>query len=165
MKNLLFLLISVVIVTGISCSPDADEAEQQSINAQNQLVTVKIEVVLDSPIHTPPDGSSTGQNYLGLGALTTTTLDANISGNVGQNTISQTFNMAPSSNLIYGVTYLDWYVIEGQLKGIGLCNQLTLNIYANNELFHTWTKEMGGSMGSSSCSDGHTFNETIIIPE
>jgi hypothetical protein len=146
-----------------SCSPDPEVADQQANNAQDQLVTVRIEALLEDPIHSPISGAVEGIQMFTLGGASGSTLRNDFPSNVGQNSLSQTINLAPSSNLVYGIYYSDWCILgSGSLDF--LCNQVTLNIYANDVLFHTWTKEMGGEEGIGTCADGYVFQGNVIIP-
>ena len=146
-----------------SCSPDPEVADQQANNAQDQLVSVRIEVLLNAPIHPPISGADEGIQMLTLGAATGSTLRNDFPSNVGQSSLSQIVNMAPSSSLAYGVSYYDYYILSSGALGFD-CNQVTLNIFANDVLFHTWTKEMGGEEGIGTCADGYAFQGNVIIP-
>lgn len=163
LSHLKIYLFILVLLSG--CSPDPDVAEQQSNNAQNQLVNVRIEAILENPIESPMSNTLEGEGIqmLTLGAVTMTTLRNDFPSNVGQNTLSQTINLAPSGNLGYSVQYWDYYYQINSGYGFS-CNQITLNIYANDVLFHTWTKEMGGNQGIGNCADGYIFQGNVIIP-
>jgi hypothetical protein len=169
MKNVILITYSLFLFGLLSsCSPDPEVAEQQSNNAQEQLVTVRIEALLEDPIHSPISGAVEGIQMFTLGGASVggasgSTLRNDFPSNVGQNSLSQTINLAPSSNLVYGIYYADWCILgSGSLDF--LCNQVTLNIYANDVLFHTWTKEMGGEEGIGTCADGFVFQGNVIIP-
>ena len=160
LSHLKIYFLIVVILSG--CSPDPEVAEQQSNNAQNQLVNVRIEVLLEDPIHPPASGAYDGIQMLTLGAVTMTTLRNDFPSNIGQNSLSQTINLAPSGNLGYSIRYYDYYFLSAG-EVVYSCNQVTLNIYDDDVLFHTWTKEMGGAEGGT-CADGYVFQGNVIIP-
>jgi hypothetical protein len=168
MKNLLFLLISVVLLTSISCSSDADEAEQQSINAQNQMKTIRLEVISEVPIGSQSNTIADQIYVQSSGGISQ--LNSTVPNQVGQNTITQTFTAAPSSNLFYYLTRLNYSVDSNTGIYNCTCGDITVNIYADNVLFHTVTKEMGGidittnSIGCP-CPDGQGYNTTVIVPQ
>jgi hypothetical protein len=167
MKKLLYLLTSGLIVTLISCSPDADEAEQQSINAQNQLKTIRIELICEVPI----SSSDAGVDVLGIFSTGgSNSLSSTIPNQVGQNTITQTFTALPSSNLYISFSRVNYYTDSSSGLINCVCGDVTLNVYANDALFHTVTKEIGGTditTGSVGCPcpDGAGYNNTIIVPQ
>jgi hypothetical protein len=104
MKNVILITYSLCLFGLLSsCSTDPEVAEQQANNAQEQLVNVRVEVILQDPIHQPVSGSVEGLQMLTLGAVTMTTLRNDFPSNVGQSTLSQTINLAPSGNLGYPI--------------------------------------------------------------
>jgi hypothetical protein len=168
MNKLLFTLSAILLLTTFySCSPDADEAEQQSINAQNQLKTIRIDLICDVPI------GSSGADVDALGILSTggsSSLNSTIPNHVGQNTITQTFTAAPSSNLYIDFSRANYYTDSNTGLVNCVCGNVTLNVYADDALFHTVTKEVGGiNLTSGSvgcpCPDGTGYNITIIVPQ
>jgi hypothetical protein len=167
MKKLLYLLTSGLIVTLISCSPDADEAEQQSINAQNQLKTIKIELISEVPI-----GSSSPNSYdaMILYATGGGQIGSTVPNQVGQNTITSTFTAAPSSNIPYSFARYNYSIdySSGNPVYNCICGEVTINVYSNDVLFHSLTKELGGGdfpAGNCLCPDGIGYSNSIIVPQ
>ena len=168
MKKFLFLISSVILVSFISCSPDADEAEQQSINAQNQLKTIRIELISEIPI------DSYSPNRSDVMSLNTTSgggqLSSNVPNQVGQNSITATFTATPSSNIFYSVTRVNGStdISSGTPVYDCICGEITINVYSNDVLFHSVTKELGGGEfppGNCQCPDGFGYYNSIIVPQ
>lgn len=171
MNKLLFPLSVVLIITTFnSCSPDEDEAEQQSINAQNQMKTIRMELISEVPIGDNSNPSYTSDIMYLTSSGGVSTLNSTVPNQFGQNTITQTFTAAPSSNLFYYITRLNYFVDSNDGSYNCTCGEITLNIYANDILFHTVTKELGGvdktvnSVGCP-CPDGSMYNSTVIVPQ
>ena len=163
-KNICFLLSALAFGLFASCSPDPDVADQQSNNAQDQLKVVRLEVNLSNPIHGLPNGASSFQNFLSLNGGG---LDGSIPGDIGETTYSSSYSMAPGSNFSHMLWYWDYYYTPNQTPTY-LCNTVTLKIYANDVLFHSETKELGG-MGSDagalgSCENGYSMSGNVIVP-
>lgn len=172
MQNLNFLLaVSLVLLILSSCSPDAEEAEQQSENGQNQLKTITIEVISELPISTAPPGQ-TGENYLTLssGEGGSSALTSTVPNQIGENTVTQSFTAAPSSNIAISLARVNWSANTSTGQWFCYCGDVTINFYSNNELFHSVIKEMGGElinseMGSTCpCPDGYYFSTNVIVP-
>lgn len=169
MNKLLISLSTVIIITTFnSCSSDADEAEQQSINAQNQMKTIRLEVISEVPIGSQSN-TIVDQLYVqSIGGISQ--LNSTVPNQVGQNTITQTFTAAPSSNLFYALSRINYSVDSNTGIYNCTCGDVTVNIYADNVLFHTVTKEIGGiditsnSIGCP-CPDGVGYNTTVIVPQ
>jgi hypothetical protein len=132
------------------------------------MKTIKLEVISELPIGSPSDTSGDQMNVSSAGG--NSQLSPTIPYQVGQNTIIQTFTALPSANLYYYVSRLSY--IQNPITAETTCNcgDVTINIYANNVLFHTVTKEMGGISISSSeatcpCPDGSHYNYTVIVPQ
>lgn len=164
MNKLLFTITSfLVLSTFISCSPDEDEAEQQSINAQNQLKTITVEAVSELSI-SPPTTMSSQVRYDGFFIYLPVALSLSntVPNNIGQNTLITTFTAAPSSNLNFMVQRTNYLQDFASTPSIitEYCGDVTINLYSNNVLFHTVTKEMGGG----TCPDGVTFTYNVIVP-
>jgi hypothetical protein len=155
---------SIILILSIfnSCSSDADEVEQQSINAQNQLKTIRIEAISEFPIdYGSEDYFSVTSNSVGVSLLSELTRD--VPNHFGENIITQTFTLLPSSNLAIQVKRIDWGWTE---TGVWRdCGSMTINIYSENELFHTVTKQMGGEEETSTCGDGTFYSFNVIVPE
>jgi hypothetical protein len=169
MNRFVFYLTTILMLsTVISCSTDADEAEQQSINAQNQLKTIKIEVISDLPISEIQTGQSGENRFQLVSGGGSTLLMHNVPNQIGENTLVQTFTAAPSSNLGITIYRYNWSANTTTGEWFCFCGDVTINVYSNNVLFHTVTKEMGGASISSGnncpCSDGHYLNSNVIIP-
>jgi protein-disulfide isomerase len=164
MNKILFSISSIVILSILnSCSSDAEEAEQQSINAQNQLKTIRIEAISDLPIG-PPSTVSTQirTDYFYVTSLGGTIgLTNTVPNQIGQNTITQTFTTAPSSNLQLVMQRVNTFadVMSGQGQ-TDYCGDVTINVYSNDVLFFTLTKEMGGT----TCPDSYYYTTNIIVP-
>jgi hypothetical protein len=164
MNKLLFTISSILaLATFNSCSPDEDEAEQQSINAQNQLKTIRIEAISELAIG--PPASVSGQyraDYFVIYSLGgTSTLMNSVPNQIGQNTLMQTFTATPSSNLQLSMQRVNTLtdINSGQGETV-YCGDVTMNVYSNNVLFYTVTKEMGGT----TCPDGYAYNYNVIVP-
>jgi hypothetical protein len=147
-----------------SCSPDPEEAEQQSNNAQNQLKSITITVTSDLPISAAPAGGN-NFNYLtlftpaGLSSLSSQTPN-----HIGQNEVSQTFMGAPSMNWQLQISYLNWESNSGASQQLNICSNITIKAYADGVLFYNITKQMGGGTTQPPCPDGSSFQTNIIVP-
>ena len=158
-KLISYLSLALIMLTFISCSPDEEEAEQQSTNAQNQLKTIRIEAIAELPISptTNPSGESVNDLFRIIGAGSADLFNS-VPSSIGQNTIALTYTAAPSSNL-----YLTVQRLTQTISSLGVtysCGDVTINVYSNNELFYTTTKEMGGT----TCFDGQSFAFNVIVP-
>ena len=128
------------------------------------MKVVKLEVELANPIHGLPSGASTFQNFI---TFNEGGLDGSIPGDVGQTTCSQSYSMLPGSNLGYMIWYWDYYYTPNQTPTY-LCNTVTLKIYADNVLFHSESKELGGMASDGgalgSCENGYQMSGNVIVP-
>jgi hypothetical protein len=165
-KHFLFLSLVISFSTFVSCSPDPEEAEQQATNTQNQLKTIRIEVISELPIsNTSAPNTTVVLNSMSLfSAFGQQTISMNTPNHIGLNSITQTFSGASSLNINYTVQRA-FYLIDNTLgTALCQCGDVTVKFYADNVLFHTTTKELGGPGSSCSCPDGSTIQETVIVP-
>jgi len=91
----------------------------------------------------------------------TSTLMNSVPNQIGQNTLMQTFTATPSSNLQLSMQRVNTLtdINSGQGETV-YCGDVTMNVYSNNVLFYTVTKEMGGT----TCPDGYAYNYNVIVP-
>jgi hypothetical protein len=154
-KLLCYPSIILILSTFNSCSPD-DEPK-----------TITVELISELPIG--PMASQPTQartDYITLiSGGGSTQLTNQVPNNIGENMIVQTFTALPLSNssclVQRGNGFLDILTAEN----IAYCGNITINVYSDEELFHTVTKEMGGIGGPSSCPDGSYYSFNFIVPE
>ena len=179
-KSHFYSLLVFILSTFGSCSPDDDEC----INEQNALRTITVEAISELPIS--PMASDSGQQRfdsmkLVSGPTTNTIITGNgsetvlgpisnvisnlVPNQIGENSITQIFTAAPQSNLVIGLTRYNWLQTYNPNTSIYAyyCGDVTINVYSDNVLFHTVTKEMGGL--SFECPDGTYYNFNVIVPE